>query len=152
MTYDRMSNSYEPRFDIDLAVGRQGEMFVARIVEALTQGSSIEVKTDDAAEKWRRVYLEYECLYGSEYRRSGLATTSAELWATVLAGDVLVVAPVWRYRYAARKAFRKPGLRRALDRGSHPTRGVVIPLESLLTWLMEAPPVADPAKPWEVAS
>lgn len=149
MTSDRLSKGYEPAWDIDYAVGRQGELYVARVVEALVEGASIEVKTDEAAEKWGRVYLEKECLYAGRYRRSGLADTHAELWATVLAGDVLVIAPTWRYKYAANKANQKPGLRRELKRGSHPTKGVVVPLENLLKWLMEAPPTKDPARPWE---
>lgn len=145
-TDDRMADGYEPRFDIDLEVGRQGELYVAQVVDAMRAGASIEVKTDEAATKWQRVYLESSCLYSGQYRPSGLATTSAELWATVLAGDVLVVAPTWRYRYVGNKAAKRPVLRRELKRGSHPTKGVVVPLQHLLPWLMEAPPVADPAK------
>ncbi len=152
MTYDRMAKGYEPRFDIDMAVGRQGEMFVARITEAIKSGASIETKTDAAASKWGRVYLEYECMYGGEYRKSGIAATDAELWATVLEGDVLIVAPTWRFRYAANKAYKSKPLRRELKRGSHPTRGVVIPIAALIDWLMEAPPTQDPATEWEVSA
>jgi hypothetical protein len=148
MTSDRLSNGYEPDWDIDYAVGRQGELWAARVAEAIRTGANVEIKTDEAAAKWGRIYLEYECLYADGYRRSGLATSPSELWATVLAGDVIVIAPTWRYKHAARKAWRR-GLRRVLDRGSHPTRGVVVPLSNLLDWLMEAPPIADPAKPWE---
>lgn len=151
MTTDRLTQGYEPNWDIDLAIGRQGELYVARIVDALREGASIEVKTDDAAVKWGRVYLEYECLYNGGFRPSGIATTNAELWATVLAGDVVVIAPTWRYKQAARAAWHYPGLRKRLTKGSHPTGGIVIPLDSLLRNLMDAPPENDPARPWDDA-
>lgn len=146
MTSDRLADGYVPNWDIDSAVGRQGEFYVLRIIEALKEGASIEVKTDDAASKWGRIYLERECLYGYEYKRSGLASTSAELWAQVVASDVAVIAPTWRYKQAARRAWKSPGLHKELKRGSHPTKGVVIPLSHLLTWLMEAEPDTDPAR------
>lgn len=145
-TYDRMADGYQPAWDIDLAVGKQGEMWVHHVIDAIQRGASIEVKTDEAATKWGRVYLEGRCLYGSQYRPSGLAATSAELWATVLAGDVVVIAPTWRYRGAARRAQGNPFLRRELTKGSHPTKGVVIPLQDLLRWLMDAETPEDPAR------
>lgn len=148
---DRLSDGYVPNWDIDSAVGRQGELYVLRIIDALKGGASIEVKTDDAASKWGRVYLERECLYGNVFRRSGLATTSAELWAQVVASDVAIIAPTWRWKQAAKRAWKSPALHKELNRGSHPTKGVVIPLRSLIEWLMEAEPVTDPATPGRAA-
>lgn len=145
-TYDRMSDGYEPRFDIDLAVGKQGEMWVHHVIDAIQRGSSVEIKTDEMASMTGRIYLETACLYGSEYRHSALSTTPCELWAHVLAGDVVVIAPTWRYQYAAKKAWKKPGLRKHMRRGSHPTYGLLVPLRNLLEWLMEAPAVAEPIK------
>lgn len=149
-TTNRLASGYQPNWDIDSAVGRQGELYVARIVDALRDGASIEIKTDEQAVRYRRVYLERSCLYGDGWRKTGLAETSAELWAHIVAGDVAVIAPTWRWRHAGRMAWRSKGLRRELTRGSHPTKGVVAPFEHLLGWLADAPPTADPAKPWEV--
>lgn len=145
MTYDRLADGYVPNWDIDSAVGRQGELLVADIIQALRDGASIEIKTDDAASKYGRIYLERRCLYGGQYLPSGIANTSAELWAQVLASEVVVIAPTWRFKQAALKAWQSSALRKDMPRGSHPTKGIVIPLRYLLEWLMEAESPNDPA-------
>ena len=116
---DRLSKGYQPDWDIDLEVGKQGEMMVHNVVEALRAGSSIEVKTDEAASKWGRVYLESHCKKASGWAKSGLSATSAELWATVLEGDVIVIAPTWRFRHAGREAFKNTRLRKELVVGRY---------------------------------
>lgn len=144
---DRMSDGYQPEWDIDLAIGKQGEMLVHGIADALRDGSSIEVKTDEAAAKWGRVYVEYECLKASGWAKSGIAATEAELWAVVLGGDVVVIAPTWRWKNAVRARWRaNPFWRKELKRGSHPTKGVVLPLVDLLSDLMGAERDTDPAR------
>lgn len=56
----RKADGYEPRFDIDASYGRQGELFVSSIIDALT-GGSVEVKRDSRFAKTGNVYVEYEC-------------------------------------------------------------------------------------------
>jgi hypothetical protein len=76
---NRMSEGYEPRFDIDLEVGRQGELFVARIVDSIA-ASRHEVKTDEKALLTGNIFLEVQCLYRGRWERSGIARTEAEVW------------------------------------------------------------------------
>jgi hypothetical protein len=53
--------------------------------------------------------------------------------------NVIVIAPTWRYRDAAKRAHKQgKKLESELVRGSHPTKGVCIPLVHLLRWLMES--------------
>ena len=127
MTVDRLAPGYEPRFDLDLAVGQQGELFVANIAEMLGSGSGeVEVKTDAPIARTGNVYIEYECLRPGRYEPSGIATTEAKIWAFVLPANVLIAAPVENVKDIARRHYSTR--RRECVRGSHPTRGVVIPV------------------------
>lgn len=135
---DRMADGYEPRFDIDYEAGRQGELFVARVIDAVKDGSA-EVKTDERAADTGNVYLEYECRYRGEWRRTCIATTPAELWCHVI-GEVIIVAPTVRVREVARYFGRFPSYRRELTRGSHPTKGICIPINEFVRLLIEGPP------------
>lgn len=132
MSVDRLADGYEPRFDIDAAVGHQGELFTQNIAAGLADGS-VEVKTDERAVATGNVYVEYACYRRGEWRPSGVQTTQAEFWAFVVGGRVLVSAPVADIRRAAQIAF-KTGRKRECKRGSNPTRGVVIPLTVLVQW------------------
>lgn len=132
---DRLAEGYEPNFDIDAAVGRQGELFWRDVQKALADGSA-EVKTDEKALITGNVYLEYQCLRSGEWRPSGIATSSSEIWVHVI-GTVAVSAPLWQIREVARKAYQN-GCQKEMMRGSHPTRGVLISLRDLLPLLVEA--------------
>lgn len=122
---DRLAPGYEPRFDLDLALGQQGELFVANIAEMLGRGSGeVEVKTDAQTARTGNVYIEYECMIRGTYRPSGIATTQAKIWAFVLPANVLLAAPVENVKAVARNHY--PARKRECKRGSHPTRGVAI--------------------------
>lgn len=129
MAVDRFSEGYEPNFDIDAAVGRQGELLWGDIRAALRDGSA-EVKTDEKALFTGNVWIEYQCLRKGEWVASGVSATSSEVWVHVI-GAVAVVAPCWQVREMVRQAW-KDGLGKEMTRGSHPTRGVVIPISQLL--------------------
>ena len=137
---DRMSDGYEPRFDIDLEVGRQGELFVARIMDAMV-GERAEVKTDEKARTSGNVYLECRCQYRGEWCNSGIATTEAEYWFHVI-GETVIVAPVHRVREVARH-YWNTRWRRPMLRGSHPTIGIVLPQAMFLRDLIEGFPEVE---------
>lgn len=130
---DRMSDGYEPRFDLDYQVGQQGEMYVAQIADAIASGSAtIEVKTDERASTTGRIFVEYECLHYGTWRKSGIASTEADLWAYVVGKDTVLVVPTWRLREVVRRVFHEqPNLRSQCVRGSHPTKGVLVPLADI---------------------
>ncbi len=138
----RLAEGYEPSFDIDYEVGRQGELFVSRVIDSLTGGSaSIEVKTDERVAQTGRVYIEYACQRRGRYEWSGIATTRADLWAFVLPANVLIVAPVESVRALVRRRWQN---RAECSRGSHPTRGVVVPVGLFVRELYEFEVAASP--------
>lgn len=131
-TVDRMADGYQPDWDIDSEVGRQGELFVADLIDTLRAGS-LEVKSDAKAQQTGNVYLELECWRRGEWTPSSLTTSTADLWAQYLPGcEVLIVAPTHRVRQAAEKG--KPA---GCERGSHPTKGVVLPVQNFVYWLLK---------------
>lgn len=128
---ERLTDDYEPRYDIDYEAGRQGEFFVVDIIEALTS-ERVEVKTDLMSQETGNVYVEYECLKRGKYVPSGIAVTEAPLWVFVLeCGELAVVISTSRLKELAGDAYRN-GRKRECKKGSHPTRGVVIPLTMLV--------------------
>lgn len=134
---DRLAVGYQPNFDLDRAVGEQGELFVSSIAAALSAGT-IEVKYEQAASKWGNVYIEYACRRQGEYRPSGIDATDADLWAWVLGRgepQIAVVVPVALARAIKERAVREGSIRSAI-KGSHPTNGAVVSLASLLRWLL----------------
>lgn len=135
MTVDRLSTGYVPEFDRDAEVGRQGELWVDSVADALAAGTA-EVKTDERALLTGRVYVEFECRTASGWQPSGIARTKADVWVFVLGRQVLVAAPTSLVLRVARRAWRA-GNRAECVRGSHPTKGVVIPLTVLLTWALD---------------
>lgn len=137
MSVDRLSSGYEPNFDIDAAVGRQGELLCSDIAAGIRDGS-VEVKTDERALATGRVYVEYECFRLGEWRPSGIQTTSAEFWAIALGSpaSVLVALPVDNMRRVARAAYAA-GYRAETKRGTHPTKGALVPLNTLLLWALD---------------
>lgn len=130
-TSDRNAIGYEPRFDIDAEYGRQGELFVTRIIDAL-KNNSVEVKRDGQVGYTGNLYVEYECDKGrrGQFQPSGISTTQADLWAFVF-GDApacLVVSTD-----LLRALIRSPGIKIAEERdGSCPTRGYVLSAQ----WVM----------------
>lgn len=134
----RVVEGYHPDFDIDLRRGKEGEQTVAAFLEGFTAGT-VEVKRDDRWMDTGKVYIEYECRRRDGWQPSGIAATKADYWAIVLGEIVIFGIPTWALRYCWRKAL-DPALRMTREEkdGSHPTRGVAIPTNVLLTWLLMA--------------
>lgn len=132
MTEDRRQDGYEPRFDIDYEFGKQGELFVTRIIDALGT-HRVEVKNDARFAVTGNVYVECFCQRRGKFRPSGIATTEAEFWVFVL-NDVACVAVTTAYlKDACRAVWRNnPSRRKKCDRGSHPTKGVAMSVMWLL--------------------
>ena len=142
MSVNRLAKGYQPDWDIDAAAGRQGEMFVLNIAEALRDGTG-EVKAQEAASKYGNVFIEFEC-YSREfsaYIPSGIETTHAETWTFTL-GVPPVVAVSFETRLLRELYERalKEGdrVRAGGAGGSHPTKGVIVSLRELLPGLLEA--------------
>lgn len=135
MSIDRLAEGYQPDFDIDAAVGRQGELLVNSVIAALRDGTA-EVKTDERAAQTGNVYVEWSCLRRNAWHPSGIAATKADVWAVVI-GRVVIVAPREVVLEAAREAYRE-GRRVACTVGSHPTQGVTLPIDSLIRRYMAA--------------
>lgn len=125
----RRHDGYQPNFDIDMKFGAQGELFVARIIDSLGLGS-VEVKTDARYLDTGNVYVEYTCQRRGVWHPSGIITTKADFWAFVLGMDTFCFfIATDTLRRAARDKFVTN--KRELTRGSHPTKGVILPVEWL---------------------
>ena len=124
-----------PDWDIDRARGEEAEQLVRQMRTALAVGSC-EVKRDDKAARTGNVYVERECLTARGWMPSGIQSTKATNWVFVLYDmRVIVWMPVWLLRNIA--AAGRPAECRV---GSHPTRGVVIPVDRLLSQARMAVP------------
>lgn len=126
MSADRLSDGYEPNFDIDLAFGKQGELFVKRIQDALADQHA-EVKTDAVALRTNNVYVEYQCLRRGRWTDSGIRTTTSTVWVFVI-GVIAVAVPTDSLRSIVAHYWPKQSWHRAEENGSHPTRGLCIPI------------------------
>lgn len=131
----RVSEGYAPNFDLDLRHGQAGEQTVAAFIEGFTNGT-IEVKSDRLAANTGNVYIEGECKRRDGWQPSGIAATTATYWALVIGETVILGVPTEVLRNCYAKAS-DPKLRMAREEkdGSHPTRGVAIPLNVLLLWI-----------------
>jgi hypothetical protein len=127
--------SYAPGFDIDMARGRQGELFIRDIVRMLAEGNgSIEIKTDSWFVHSRRVYVELECRgRDGTWRPSGLATTRARLWTLKLGRHPACcsIATEW-LRTAAELAGQDPSNTASCNSGSNVSRGVFVTIDHLI--------------------
>jgi hypothetical protein len=132
----QVTTKREPRFDLDLKIGAQSEMWVADICDLLGKRSGeIEVKAPKPFLAEGSFYVEYECLgRDGKWRPSGIQTTKAKVWVFTfgtLPGG-LMVETEW-LRRAARVAWKNPADRRECKRGSNPTKAVVVDIRCL--WL-----------------
>ena len=126
MTIERTLPGYEPRFDIDLAYGQQGELFVADIRDGLRDGT-VEVKRDGRFHDTGNLYIEHECRRQGRYQPSGIATTEAKVWVFVL-GDApacLCISTDLLREWTSIEGF--PTAECVV--GSHPTRGWLMSLQ-----------------------
>lgn len=135
----RAATGYEPRFDLDLEFGQQGELFVTDIAEAVASGM-VEVKRDARWAYTGNVYVEYQCRRASgRYEPSGIASSDATVWAFVLGDtEVAVFLPAGLLKEFCREKFRAPNKHyylREETSGSHPTKGILVPLKELMDWI-----------------
>lgn len=129
----RGAEGYEPRFDLDLEYGKQGELFIRDIAEGI-KNQTIEVKRDARWANTGNLYIEYQCRKVSgNWEKSGIAATDALMWAFVLGDtETAIFVPTALLREWARELYHK-GRRSECIVGSHPTKGVLMPLG----WLLE---------------
>jgi hypothetical protein len=129
---ERLSDGYVPEWDVDLEQGRQGELFIQNLIESIAAGR-IEVKTDAKSGKTGNVFIEVEC----KGWPSGIQTSKSEYWAFVLPGDFSIIAKTDAVRDVAAKVRAQKGTVNGGERGSHPTKGVLVPLYRLLSLLRD---------------
>lgn len=114
-------------FDLDFSYGRKGEQLVE---ELLTGGYTVEVKRD---RKWaitNNLYIETDCYFqkSQQWEPSGLNVTTAEYWAFVLEGSVMLV-PTDTLRHAVYTYGRKI----QCDIPPNKSSGFLITVDDLLT-------------------
>lgn len=133
----RLTEGYQPDFDIDLRHGQSGERMVAAFIEGFTDGT-IEVKNDRQAAQTGNIWIEYECRgRDGVWRDSGIRSTRATYWALVLGGTVIIGIPTDVLRRIVDKAL-EPALaymRSQEKDGSNPTHGVRVPLNIFVLWV-----------------
>jgi hypothetical protein len=123
-----MAAKREPNWDIDLAAGKQAELWVSSVRESLAGKGTVEVKAPQPFLKFHSPYIEYACRgRDGKWRPSGIATTKAKLWFITFGSlpGGWVVETEW-LRRAARLAFKNPSNRREETDGANPTRAVVV--------------------------
>jgi hypothetical protein len=121
-----------PDFDIDVAFGAQGELFVANIIDSLSKRGSVEVKMDARYADTGNVYVEYKCKRADGWNWSGIATTQAAFWAFVLGMDTFCfVVETETLKDAVRERWGNPNSHVECTKGSHPTKGVILPVNWL---------------------
>jgi hypothetical protein len=145
---DRMAVGRNPEWDLDWEIGQNGELFVADVIQALKDGVRVETKTDLWATRSGNIYIEYSCRYFGEYKPSGISVTTADIWAIVLATEVVVFTPVDRLKAVARYYYARGRRKQGGLNGTHPTWGVLIPAANLMRDLMNPP--ALPPRPQQL--
>lgn len=133
----------EPRFDLDLRFGKDGERFVHRLLSHIYDAPTrVEVKSDRQCGRTGRLYVEYECLRADgQWHKSGIAATEADLYAFVLGADTgaTLILPTEGLRQMVRKLGRDARNRKEETDGSHPTKGIVFSLADVPRHVMEFP-------------
>jgi len=119
---DRQAEGYEPCWDIDAKFGRQGQLLVVSTIEAFIN-DQVEVKTDAKCAHTGNLYVEYECWRSGTWKKSGIATTTANTWAFVI-GPAVLVLPTTFLRDVALREWHK-GRKGEEKNGSHPTKGAL---------------------------
>lgn len=136
---DRMAAGRNPDWDLDWEIGQNGELFVVDLIQSLKDGPRVETKTDMWAARSGNFYVEYSCRKFGRYEPSGIAVTKAEIWALVIATEVVVFAPIDRLKAVARYYYTIGRIRNGGLKGDYPTWGVLLPVRALLRDLMNPP-------------
>lgn len=140
---ERMAAGRNPDWDLDWEIGQNGELFVVDLIQSLKDGARVETKTDMWALRTGNFYIEYSCRHFGQYEPSGISVTTAEIWALVMATEVVVFAPTDRLKAVARYYYVLGRKRNGAIKGSHPTWGVLLPVSTLLKDLMNPPEMPD---------
>jgi hypothetical protein len=107
-------------------------------------GARIEVKHDKRAIELGTLYVEYEC----RGQPSGISTTQADLWVFVIdLSHCAIVLSTERLKDIARHAYKDTRNHRECRAGSHPTKGVAIPLADLMPLVIGRPLVMRGGQP-----
>lgn len=136
----RLSEGYTPEFDIDLRYGRKGEELVRDFLVGMLGEEpgrlTVEVKTDAKYLDTQRIYIEYQCKRRDGWHNSGILDSKADYWTFVIGETVVIGIPTPVLRRIYDRAL-DPKLKYLKEEksGSHPTKGVAIPLHHFLTWL-----------------
>jgi hypothetical protein len=88
-----MNGKAEPRFDIDLQYGVQGEVHVKKLLHSIVDGNGqVEVKTKRMLDEW--FYVETHCDKGRRgtFRPSGILVTTASTWFVVIGNSGMTVS------------------------------------------------------------
>lgn len=143
----RLSEGRAPDWDIDLQYGREGERHVARFLHGMRAfldateepgRLTVEVKNDRQAIDTGNLWIEVECRRADGWHDSGIRTSKADMWALVLAETLVIGIQTRILRVIADRAWEERDSRgRLVHRseetdGSHPTRGVRLPLQLFL--------------------
>lgn len=133
----------EPDWDIDLAFGEDTERSLIELFNAINlRHTSLEVKDESRqALSSGNVYIEFaQTPRGQQEKKSGIATSSAD-WYAIHFGSVVLLAQTESLRHAAREHSRRhpDSIRRGGRNGDNPTRGVLIPLNALLSCINAEP-------------
>ena len=120
-----------PHWDIDYEAGRQGEIYVRRIRESLQRGAC-EVKYDRLTNKTGNLYIEYACFRRGQWRNSGIKTTKAPLYVFTFPGELFAIA----VETEVLKELTRGCYKAEEKDGSHPTKGVLVPLVGLIKKLI----------------
>lgn len=127
----------EPRWDRDLAYGKQGELLIGNYLDWIAKGNG-RVESKRKRRLDLEFYVETECDKGREgcFEPSGINVTEAEAWAFTIADTrISVIIPTTLLQAACSHASaREVGERD----GVCPTRGKLISLDAILAtaeWL-----------------
>jgi hypothetical protein len=126
----------EPRFDIDLSYGKQGELQIGDFLKWIASGNGrVEVKRKRILDL--ELYVEQEKDPGctGHYVPGGINETTAQLWCFVV-GDtgIHVGIPTAILREAVAWPSSRP---KECSRGSCPTRGMLVNFGMLLRRLKQ---------------
>lgn len=132
-----MTTTREPRWDVDLAMGHEGERRVARVLGLLLNGSRLHVEVKQKRRRDDAFYVETEQNpFGRGWRPSGLSTSEAETWSFLVEGTgCMFTVPTGLLRELVAK-----GLGRDVEEtaGDCPTRGSLLRVGQILSYAREA--------------
>lgn len=138
----RLSEGYQPDWDVDLRYGNEGEQLVADFLTGMlgpeTGRLTVEVKTDRKVADTGNIWIELECRRKDGWHDSGIRTSKADAWSIVFDETCFItistatLRAIAEHAHGERSIDGKYFLRSEETDGSHPTRGVKLPLNLFL--------------------